>query len=542
MRSLAPGGGRGRWHALAGCLLTGCLVTGWLVTGCLIAGTALSTGLPAQEPAPHPAPPSEPRPAELVLHRGRDLLEHNDPVEALSCFRRAQVLAPDGPEVWPWLARGHLELGAAGLTLRYVVAAAGTAPAPELAALEVRARLRARDFDGALARAEAALQAPGGERNSELLAAYASALFRQQRNDEAAAAYRRVLALDPFSVEAHTRLGSGLTAPCTAERTVDLSDGVRLMQQGDHAAAVAAFERVLRAADGHPIAHRLLGETLLGQRFALSMPATAPEFARLRAAWPEPVIDERVLLRFMPAFASLNAPRRAAARRALALFHTRLSRLVAMGGCHDLLDELERTTDADGRAGLRGRKTFDGRVWDDVRGMGGLRAATGIESLDDAAQFGFDTLAHELAHQVHLYTFTPAQRVRLRELYRATQGRGTFLDFYAASNEAEYFGQGVEAFHSLVKRPGCEVTHGHTRFELLRVDPDLYAFIAELVDFDPLRLPAARASLLLAAAAAALRCGRWEDIGTAVDLMDEGADKTAWRRVADRALCLGFTR
>lgn len=492
-----------------------------------------------QGPAtPHPSPPPESAAADQVLRRGSDLLERNDPVEALAWVRRAQLLVPDVRQVWPWLGRCHLELGAADLSLRYLLAGDGALAPAEHAALEVRARLRARDFEGATARAEVALRLRGADRCSELLAAYASALFRQQRNDEASRIYRQVLALDPMFVEAHVRLGSGLTPPCDPAPHPELRRGVELAARGDHAGAIAAFQRVLSAAPDHPIAHRLLGETLLNQRYEQSMPAAAVEFARLRGAWPEPAIDERILPQFMAAWPQLSAERRAAARRALALFHGRLTRLVAMGGCHDLLGELERTTDADARAALRGRRTFDGRVWDDVRGMGGLRAATGIESLDEAAQFGFDTLAHELAHQVHLYTFSSVQRARLRELYQAALQRGGCLDFYAASNEAEYFGQGVEAFVSLAKRPGREVTHGHTRFELLRVDPDLHAFIATVVDFDPLAVPEARPRLLVAAAAAALRCGRWEDVGTAADLM-QGEDRAVWRRLADRALWLG---
>ena len=77
-----------------------------------------------------------------------------------------------------------------------------------------------------------------------------------------------------------------------------------------------------------------------------------------------------------------------------------------------------------------------------------------------------------------------ATQKRIRELYNAADRGGWCLDYYAANNEAEYFGQGVEAFVSLGKRPGREVTHGHTRFELYRVDPALYEFIESVVDFD----------------------------------------------------------
>ncbi len=57
----------------------------------------------------------------------------------------------------------------------------------------------------------------------------------------------------------------------------------------------------------------------------------------------------------------------------------------------------------------------------------------------------------------------PVQRQRLRELYQRAKADDAFLDYYAASNDAEYFGQGVEAFVSFGKAPGQETTHGHTR-------------------------------------------------------------------------------
>ena len=222
----------------------------------------------------------------------------------------------------------------------------------------------------------------------------------------------------------------------------------------------------------------------------------------------------------MTGYAELDRDRRAVVDAAVALFASRLPKLVAVGATHDLLHELDRTTDAEARANLRGRRTFDGRVWDDVRGIGGLTAATGIEALDEAMQFGFDTLAHEVAHQVHFYAMNQVQRVQIKTLYRRALDGNHCLDFYAASNEAEYFGQGVEAFRSLAKRPGSETTHGHTRFELFRVDRALHDFIAGLVDFDPLR-GANRDELLRAAHAVALRVGRLDDARTAAEWIDD---------------------
>jgi hypothetical protein len=240
----------------------------------------------------------------------------------------------------------------------------------------------------------------------------------------------------------------------------------------------------------------------------------------------------------VPAYAGLSPARRAVVDRAIAWFGRRLGRLVAIGGRHDLLAEIERTTDAEPRLALRGKRTFDGRVWDDVRGIGGLRAATGIEALDEAAQFGFDTFVHELAHQVHYYALTQVERARIRELYQRRKLQGTFIDYYAATNEAEYFGQGVEAFAALQKRPACEATHGHTRFELYRVDRDLHDLIASLVDVDPLRDPLRSRPLLVAAIASALRSGRAADAAVAAAMLPHGPERERLLLEAGQALVL----
>jgi hypothetical protein len=109
--------------------------------------------------------------------------------------------------------------------------------------------------------------------------------------------------------------------------------------------------------------------------------------------------------------------------------------------------------------------------------MGGLRAATGVEALDEAREGGFQTLVHELAHQVHLYLFSSKERQEIRSLYENAKKTNRCLDYYAAANEAEYFAQGVEAWVSLWKAAGQPVTHGHTRFELKRRDPLLFHWI-----------------------------------------------------------------
>lgn len=472
--------------------------------------------------------------ADLVA-TGEQALTAEDPLVSWRTFQAVAVQAPGSVDGAVGLGRAHLLLGRAATAIAYAEnVLAQEAARQDAMTLAVRARIRARQFERAVRAAEGFV-ARTDEPGAELLAAAASAQFRVQRTDDAAATYRRVLDRDPLHAEAHLRLGSGLSAPCAATIGPEIRAAVVATRTGRLDDAVAALQAVLAADPGNPVAHRLLGEALFLQRTLRSMAMRDEAFAAMRAAMPAPVVHGLPIAEFVPGYSLLVGPRRLVVERAVSLFGSRLGKLLAIGGRHDLLLEIERTTDADARAPLRGRRTFDGRVWDDVRGIGGLSAATGIEALDDAAQFGFDTLAHEIAHQVHYFALVRADRARITVLYQKAKADGRCLDYYAASNEAEYFGQGVEAFVSLAKRPGGETTHGHTRFELWRVDRELHDFIAGIVDVDPLVGPA-RVPLLTAAIAVALRCGRPEDAAAAAAMLPEGPTRD--RSLAEAAVAL----
>lgn len=498
----------------------------------------LATALVAQSPAPAgdigEATVANP---PLWLERGRRLLDVEDPVGAWRVFQ----VADEGPRArWSverqlGLGSSHLMLGRGQIAVAYGERALAAAPGRQDGmALLVRALIRDRQFDDAVVRAHVFV-ARSASPSAELLAARGSALFRVQRTSEAADAYRRVVALDRDNAEAHLRLGSGLLDPVRVTIPLELQRAVAWLADGDLARAAALLHQVLTQHPGHPIAHRLLGETLFALRLADSMAAQDDAFRELQRELPVPYVGGLPLRDFVSGYEHLVERRRVVVARVAAAFRSRLDKLVTVGGRHDLLLELERTTDAECRSSQRGQRTFDGRVWDDVRGIGGLRAATGIEALDEAATFGFDTFAHEVAHQVHFYTFSPLERARVRSLYRQAMARRCCLDYYAASNEAEYFAQGVEAFLSLAKRPGGETTHGHTRFELKRVDPALYDFVDGLVDHDPLDDERHRDGLLAAAIRVALRCGRVDDAEVAVAMMAPGRARDRLERDVERA-------
>lgn len=128
---------------------------------------------------------------------------------------------------------------------------------------------------------------------------------------------------------------------------------------------------------------------------------------------------------------------------------------------------------------LKGKRTFDGRLWDDVKGNGGINATAGVEWQRGVKYLRYNVLAHEFAHQVH--ALMPAElKDEIKRLYADAKKERRTLDFYADSNEMEYFGQGVEAYVSEEKLPDQKTTYGHTRRELRQRDPALHDFIEKL--------------------------------------------------------------
>jgi tetratricopeptide (TPR) repeat protein len=130
-------------------------------------------------------------------------------------------------------------------------------------------------------------------------------------------------------------------------------------------------------------------------------------------------------------------------------------------------------------SGMKGTRTFDLRLWDDVKGCGGIQATSGEDWEKDVKYLRFNVVTHEFAHQVHSY-LTEEQRKEIKRLFRKAKKERLTLDFYADFNEWEYFAVGVEAYVSEEKLADQKLAYGHTRKELLERDPDLYNFIEGL--------------------------------------------------------------
>lgn len=151
---------------------------------------------------------------------------------------------------------------------------------------------------------------------------------------------------------------------------------------------------------------------------------------------------------------------------------------------HYIIPFYEKSTDYKQGQYLKDQRTFDLRLWDDVRGRGGSDSATGMEDLMLSVYLDFNTLTHEFAHQVHMYAFETSYVDSIKKLYDNAKKKDIFLDYYAGSNEYEYFAQGLEAYIAFQGKSTLKPTAKNTRELLKTKDPDLYNFIEQIVTKD----------------------------------------------------------
>jgi hypothetical protein len=126
--------------------------------------------------------------------------------------------------------------------------------------------------------------------------------------------------------------------------------------------------------------------------------------------------------------------------------------------------------------------TFDNRQWMDIRGSGGNHASAGIEYVERGSHQERVVLLHEYVHQFHGAVLTDQQSRRIRQLYYNAMANNRALDYYAANNESEFFAQAYEAYLSPVKVHPLNHKAMNTRADLLKKDPELFAFLDTLIN------------------------------------------------------------
>lgn len=169
----------------------------------------------------------------------------------------------------------------------------------------------------------------------------------------------------------------------------------------------------------------------------------------------------------------------------------------------DVIPHDKKLTDLAEYAHLKGTTTFDGRLWDNVRGIqsqvnGVRRVAVAEEDLvtisGTAASYGSGFLeAHEGGHGLQASGLTTTQVATLQTIYTArlaasgpiTQttpaGAGTAMwlnpAWYSAANKEEYFADSVAAYHGHPYTNGTADVAMYTRSWLQTNDLPMYQLL-----------------------------------------------------------------
>ncbi|MEN3333175.1 MAG: hypothetical protein V7641_2540 [Blastocatellia bacterium] len=251
------------------------------------------------------------------------------------------------------------------------------------------------------------------------------------------------------------------------------------LRDGDYERAATAARMALAVDTDGAAAHLELAYASRGLQERARIEIGGEDFAAMfyNHAAPPTYALTRVIF---PTYKALTRRQQRVIDWAIAPLADYLPALAKSRARHYLLAFDETVSDMGDFDDIAEEKTFDGRYYASLRGVGGRVTVSGLEYVEMAAAGGFHTIAHEFAHQVHMTALGKADVQTIRRLYEQAKPAGRALDYYAAANEYEYFAQGYEAFISDDKRPSAGVTARHTKRELQSRDPELYGFLMKL--------------------------------------------------------------
>lgn len=148
-----------------------------------------------------------------------------------------------------------------------------------------------------------------------------------------------------------------------------------------------------------------------------------------------------------------------------------------------VMSTAERTCDVPEHSDLTPKDYWNRRA----RGLGATRArpsvSCGEENLLNLRGDPYDSesiLIHEFAHAIHLMALRDLDddfQAKLDRCYNAAIENGRWKDTYAASNDREYWAEGVQSWFDCNRENDSVHNHVNTRDELKTHDPELYALI-----------------------------------------------------------------
>ena len=247
----------------------------------------------------------------------------------------------------------------------------------------------------------------------------------------ARAAYESLVKAHPSWVDARIRIAS-----------LDFEDG-------NFVEARDACFAALRTCPEYGRAHAVLAKALESQRFAVDVHRA--DYERRFAAMPVP--DVPGIERFVLNWKSLAPRHQKRVALSVAPWKAFVPVLVDGGATFYIKPLALLLSECPDQGTLRDQRiSYDSRLWDDVRGCGGFHTVTGIEDVERTIFDRYNTVTHELTHQVHQVLPADDQRA-IQELYRKAKERDdamhdAYLSRYAGGSVYEYFAEGANALVS----------------------------------------------------------------------------------------------
>ncbi|MDQ3265369.1 MAG: hypothetical protein M3Y59_17215 [Myxococcota bacterium] len=163
------------------------------------------------------------------------------------------------------------------------------------------------------------------------------------------------------------------------------------------------------------------------------------------------------------------------------------ARLAAAGHVVLIIPKDGKLTDLPEFASLQGTLTFDGRPWEEIRGVANHRGPDGRyytaiaeENLSDLSVDGYGNGSvgiHELAHVIHRFGLPPEEQQEIKAAFDAAVARGgPFSSDYGANNEREYFAELAGTYFSRVQASEA----GQTAEWIRQNDPAAYALLERI--------------------------------------------------------------
>ncbi|MCB9358100.1 MAG: tetratricopeptide repeat protein [Calditrichaeota bacterium] len=262
-------------------------------------------------------------------------------------------------------------------------------------------------------------------------------------------------------------------AICAREFVVDGSDE---WMRGEFESALHHFAEALKYVPDYGRAHNGIAKCLEQFRLRENVYRAADQAAF--DARPLPVIPQ--IEQYVLNWESLSERHRKQVALSVEPWKAYIPVLVATGSHHYIKPLHEKLSECPGLETIADQRiTYDSRLWDDVRGCGGYTTVTGIEDVERSIYNKYNTVLHELTHQVH-GVFPPVDQERIDSLYREASaqdasGAEIFVSRYQGSSVWEYFAEGMNSYFS--PRRNDYDTREITKERLFKLDPQLVSLL-----------------------------------------------------------------